>query len=216
MKTRLNIICILIFVAIIGSLVNLFGSLGGSLGDSAREGFEDALKADETNSRRSVTLFVKSEGSILYPDSVYNKATEEYLPIRYSTIDAMVRNDQVNHASSAVAGIMALVVAIAMIVVVVYFIKLVYAINKSVIFEWKNVVKLRIIGISMLIAFAGVAIYGYLSYVRVIANIDLQHYIVEYPSFLNFFLLIAGLGLLLIAEIFAIGLRLKEEQELTI
>lgn len=98
----------------------------------------------------------------------------------------------------------------------IYFIRLIRNINRSQIFEWANVRNLKRLGIAFIVLFAVNAIFGFLNYHSILQQVKIQGYEIDWSSALQTSNLVIGLASLLVAEIFAIGLRLKEEQELTI
>jgi hypothetical protein len=107
-----------------------------------------------------------------------------------------------------------LLLPILIIIACVQFYKLIVSVAGSKIFEWSNVKRLRYIGGVLIALFLFEFITGMIFLLRVGEYISLPGYHLD--SEINAVLLISGLFLLLIAEIFAKGLRLKEEQELTI
>jgi hypothetical protein len=100
------------------------------------------------------------------------------------------------------------------IIACVQFWKLIVSVARSRIFVWSNVKRLRYIGGVLIALFLFEFITGMIFLLRVGEYISLPGYHLD--SEINAVLLISGLFFLLIAEIFAKGLRLKEEQELTI
>ena len=164
----------------------------------------------------SVFLTMRPDGIGQYPDSLYNNASGKYMPAQYRQVVVKVKDHAYTGWHIALYTIMALFALISIVVMAVCFLKLVYAINKSRIFDWKNVLKLRMIGIAMLVFFVSDAIISYMVYYMNVAQIDIKGYIVQSTGMSDFSLLLPALIILLIAEIFAMGLRLKEEQDLTI
>lgn len=117
---------------------------------------------------------------------------------------------------SVLQGFISFIVLVGFIYVVVYFGKLMIHINRNIVFDWINVKHLRRIGWSMV----GMCI---LSYVSIwISNHQFAQAIELAGSEFNTLMafsdstLILGFIALLAAEIFALGLRLKEENDLTI
>ena len=88
-------------------------------------------------------------------------------------------------------------------------------INKSQIFEWKNVRRLRWLGSLLIISFLFYLIPQVVNYWGLKEVFALDKYIIA-PLALQVTDLLLGLGCLIVAETFAIGLKMKEEQELTI
>ncbi|MDL2212786.1 DUF2975 domain-containing protein [Bacteroides sp. OttesenSCG-928-J23] len=217
MRKRLNILCILIFVAIASSIVSYFHYESYDFVSGFQEGQK---KANDlyTSDIQDENIFLTMEPTTLnhYPDSIYNEATGRYLPMQYREIVVKLEKATIKGWALAVSVFLALVVLASSIVQIVTFLRLIYVINKQVIFEWSNVVKLRIIGVAMLVAFAAYALFSFLVFNMSMDEINIPGYILKNKDVWNFTLLISGLCVLLMGEIFAMGLRLREEQDLTI
>ena len=99
---------------------------------------------------------------------------------------------------------------------IVQFYKLINAINHEVIFDWMNVRRLNRIGRNLLISFMLSQAYMITNYWEATRLFELEGY--EHNFWCDFqpMTLIMGLIALLVGRIFAIGLQMKEEQELTI
>lgn len=227
MKTKMNIICILIFVSIIASFVEFYINSGGEAWADIRRGAQDGwnspeyegshIPADTELYRKSSYLNIRPKDYSVFSDSVFNEATGKWMPAQYR--GTLIVENEVEHEfglEKAFIGLSSFIIFIAAIILFIAFIRLILKINKSIIFHWTNVHKLRWIGVCMLVMFASFGLAGWLNYTIDRANIDLPDYVISSEGIWNFSLLISGLGVLLIAEIFAIGLRLQEEQELTI
>ena len=99
---------------------------------------------------------------------------------------------------------------------IIQFYKLINAINHEVIFDWMNVRRLNRIGRNLLISFILTQAYMITNYWEATRLFELEGY--EHNFWCDFqpMTLIMGLIALLVGRIFAIGLQMKEEQELTI
>ena len=99
---------------------------------------------------------------------------------------------------------------------IIQFYKLINAINHEVIFDWMNVRRLNRIGRNLLISFVMTQTYMLMNYWTATRLFELEGY--EHNLWCDFqsMTLIMGLIALLVGRIFAIGLQMKEEQELTI
>lgn len=106
---------------------------------------------------------------------------------------------------------MVLLLVPAVIAVIVLFLRLIGAIQSALLFTKTNVLRLRWIGGCLLLIAVIYTIGNYmeLAFVRSVVEISGEG-MIEFPALIN--ALIAFLA----AEVFAIGLRLKEEQEFTI
>lgn len=227
MKTKMNIICILIFVSIVGSFVDFYINSGGETWADVRKGAEDGMNtpihdsgnvpADTKSYRKLAYVNVHPKDYSAFPDSVFNEATGQWMPAQYR--GRIVVEQQVEHNlgfEMIIIGLSSIITIIAAIILFITFIRLILRINKSIIFHWTNVHKLRWIGGCMLVIFASFGLSDWMNYIINSTNVNLTNYVVSSEGIWDFTMLISGLGVLLIAEIFAIGLRLQEEQELTI
>ena len=95
------------------------------------------------------------------------------------------------------------------------FIQLIVAINKSDIFNWKNVRRLRWLGVALLLNFISEAVPALMNDYELSSVFSLSGYSME-TSIDSVMLVILGLVSLIVGEVFAIGLKMKEEQDLTI
>jgi len=101
------------------------------------------------------------------------------------------------------------------IMAVYNFLRIIFAVNKSVIFEWINVRRLRRMGIGFISIFVFNTIMILVHKHTVLQLIEIENYkIINSP--LEGSILMFGVVSFLVAEIFAVGLKLREEQELTI
>jgi len=220
MKTRLNIICILIFITIAASIGNFF------IGDFAKgfkEGWNEAeaeleaVKKENIEEHIPLFLFYRaSQKEYVHKDSLYDKHSQTYLTAEYSDVTVKVRDVPNKMLRNLLTVLFSLIILIAAIVELIYFVRLINAINHNIIFDWRNVVKLRIIGIAMLIVFFTAAAFTYYSINAAGINVEIEGYERVTKGIWKFSILLPALGILLAAEIFSIGLKLKEEQELTI
>ncbi|UVV57047.1 DUF2975 domain-containing protein [Bacteroides fragilis] len=108
-----------------------------------------------------------------------------------------------------------LLAVFAIIASTVLFIQLIVAINKSDIFNWKNVRRLRWLGVALLLNFISEAVPAPMNDYELSSVFSLSGYSME-TSIDSVMLVILGLVSLIVGEVFAIGLKMKEEQDLTI
>jgi hypothetical protein len=216
MKKKLNLLCILVFVVLIGSIVLNFTT-----------GFMVGLDSvDETsNVEKPLSPNVRLTSMSLYPenptvptDTVVNTLTGEKTPILYTQIVAFTKSDKDSGVVSPTILIFSLLTTIFAICAFVAFFRLVLRINKSNIFDWKNVRILRRLGIYLCILFVGKAVTLYSSLIEASNTIAIEGYGINWSEGQSSLALQLLLGLLCLisAEIFAIGLRMKEDQDLTI
>lgn len=178
----------------------------------------DVYTQDTIPSGGTARLLVDLTGNAhdVFTDSVYNAKTDEWMPSKMSSVVVKVDKSDIPWWREVILMFGAMVLSIAGMLQLLFFFRLVAAINKSIIFEWDNVIKLRVIGWSMLAFFLGYAICAYADYAAITYVADIPNYKITTEDMFDFYQLILGLGVLVIAEVFAIGIRLREEQELTI
>jgi hypothetical protein len=215
MKKKLNLLCILVFVVLVGSIVLNFTA-----------GFMAGFDSVEETSKAGKPLpyNVRLTAMALYPknptvptDTVVNSLTGEKTPILYSQIMAFTKSDKSGMVSPTLI-VSTLLTSIFAICAFVAFFRLVLRINKSNIFDWKNVRILRRLGIYLCILFVCKAVTLYSSLIEASHTIAIEGYGINWSEGQSSLALQLLLGLLCLisAEIFAIGLRMKEEQDLTI
>jgi len=153
--------------------------------------------------------------AMLQPDSIWNEKESKFIPILYTQALARV-SEQQNIPFQFISTSLHLIGVIAVIIALVFFIRLIMSINKSQIFDWQNVKRLRIMGYTLLVSYLCTLIPAVMTVYTANGAVKLEKYIFS-PSFLvNLPDLFLVLGCLIVAEIFSIGLKMKEEQELTI
>ena len=99
---------------------------------------------------------------------------------------------------------------------IVLFIRWVVAVNRSDIFTWHNVRRLRRMGVLLLASCALTWLLEYLTVHALRQVFALPGYELTLAGSVSLSVLLLGLCSLIVAEVFAIGLRMKEEQDLTI
>lgn len=219
MKTKLNLICFLLFCALGVSLsLNIIGGLEGT-----NEAWQIIRKENTEQNKKDKTYVVDLYTVIRlaptipgsYPDSIYNDRAEKWIPVQYNEI--ITRVDKEFTKSELILVLLLLLTSLAaMIMGFVEFVKLIRNINRSEIFEWSNVRHLKRLGFAFLVVFAINLLFSYLNYSSILEQVNVRGYKIDWSSAVQTYNLVIGLASLLVAEIFAIGLRLKEEQDLTI
>ena len=209
MKRRLNILSILVFIVLGLSLYTTgyqFGT-GMKAGMSLAKEQHKESKACDRPMLAGDFRFVDVVPTIamIQPDTIINAQNNEKVPVMYTQM-AVRTGKEVNYSYlNALLTISALII----------FVMLILSINKSQIFEWKNVRRLRWLGSLLIMSFVFYLIPQVVNYWGLKEVFALEHYIIA-PLALQTTDLLLGLGCLIVAETFAIGLKMKEEQELTI
>lgn len=220
MKTKLNILCTLIFVAIIVSFVNYcynnYREMTWSFMRGVEQGYESTQVTKKTDPKEYRYLDIEPLNISRFTDSIYNDKTQQWVPMQYKKIVIEENVTTLGGWEMFGCGLMVVFISVSFLCQMFAFVFLMISLNNNVIFDWKNVFKLRFIGYAMLVSFVANAIFTYIHYTDVLTHVSIPGYMLKNFDMWNFSLLLPGLGVLLIAEIFAVGLRLKEEQDLTV
>ena len=216
MKTKLNILCVIIISLEIIQFISAFATVPDSISKYANTSIV-RLSPNEISDENCVIVKDRWGKDVkIWPTEVRVKESQR------------VRQPRIFRGpSSQFSGILKCILIWAMdiclfyliIVSFVKFIKVIINVNKGIIFNWKNVKLLNYVAVCMLI----------LSIYSIAANLIIDYHQSELLSLANYSvghsnLYYAGSGtgllsaclLLLIAEIFALGLKQKEELDLTI
>lgn len=215
MKTKLNIYCLFIFVIIAIDLMlsaNLF-AIGFTSGSNTVEYTQNSHKK-EFEKYHVVSLLpteLTDRNAITITDKTTNKTYKAW-PTQLSIPATEGRGGQ----GTLMTSIMTLISLTFGIIAIVAFIRFVLNINRSKIFTRKNTKCLKRIGWCMLIVgIVNTIIYSADEY-NAMQTFNLTGYTSEYSSAAYTGTILFGLFSLVIAEAFAIGVKMKEEQELII
>ncbi len=224
MKRRLNVLCVLVILVLCYPILQT----GYYFGVGVIAGVSEAAKATEVDPAdwgkgvaniKVVSLEPKNgwnDLSLLLRDSVYNEKSGEYIPVAYDSLVIGLQDDTRNMTANGITTLLTLTYMGLLIWALVLFIRLVTAINKSDIFNWKNVRRLRLLGFALLVSFLCDALRNYLTINGLSDVVSLSGYAISYSQVVDTVNCLLGICALIVAEVFAIGLRMKEEQELTI
>lgn len=226
MKRRLNIFCVLVLLVLGYSVVETayYMGIGMKAGMEASQeimesGDKEAMESfRELGGMEYIGLIPRSlnKGVMkLLSDSIYNEKSGEYVPVMYSSMAVSVRTNR-SWASSVASGMLGLLTFVAIIWAIVLFFKLIVAVNRSHIFNWQNVRRLRRMGLLLIAGFGCSFLSSYLSLCNLREALVLQNYDLSISDLVSTTILVIGLTALIVAEVFAIGLKLQEEQDLTI
>lgn len=222
MKTRLNIFSLLIVsIFILATAYEVYTGM-----TDFRQGFKEGYsKGNEWGTERPsaaeqlgmpyyLKLSLNTTGDMPV-DSVYNKVTQKYHPAEYTAIKFYPQEDtsfliEINNI------FMSLLIMIVFPVLIVCFWKVITSVKKAIIFERNNIRRLRIIGscFALLAVFTGIP--QLLMEIEATRAIAIEGYSIIRGEWFMSSLWIYSLISFIVAETFAIGLRLKEEQDLTI
>ena len=215
MKKRLNILCLLVFVAVaIGFIPVVYGlGLGFSAGLTSGES-GDVSTLEQMVSAEAVNLMPVGAGELsagtirnelsgdtvaIWPERIYVGGTIGY-PAWFEWAYGACR----------------LLAAMSLLVIVVLFLKLIVRVNRGRVFEWSNVRLLRWLGGIELVASIVTTVFQIYGASLASGQFAVKGFAPDYFSYISVMELTIGLVALIVAEIFAVGLKMKEEQELTI
>jgi hypothetical protein len=159
------------------------------------------------------------EGFTSFPDKITNLRSNQDISIMHSTFKASIpkskMNTDQNFPYNFFSGLCAFFMLIICIVIPVQFYLVIGSITDEVIFEKTIIKRIRTIGISLIFFYFLYSLYNYLNYKKNSQLFEFSDYTLKMDSSDAIWLLM-GFVALLIAEIISRGLKLKEEQELTI
>ena len=158
---------------------------------------------------------ITEKAGTLMCDSVYNVKSGEFVPVAHGLLMVGMKTPK-SLGVRVLAGVLTWVSLVAIIWALVLFVRIIVAINRSDIFNWLNVRRLRRLGLLLIIDFGCTCLSAYLTLCSLRQVFGLEHYELELPDTVSSTTLMLGLVTLIVAEVFAIGLKMKEEQDLTI
>ena len=195
MKRRLNILCLVVMLVLSYSVLEqgYYIFLGAKMG--AQTGLELGKKGSDI--------------------AAYNEKSRSYVPAAYSSL--MVSVDSHDSVGKVVAKYLLIYLHLGFSLwAVVLFIRLIISINKSDIFNWRNVRRLRRLGMALVVSFCCTFASSYLDFIGIDTVFSLHGYELSLSELVSTTTLVLGLCSLIVGEVFAIGLKMKEEQDLTI
>lgn len=207
MKRRLNILCLVVMLVLSYSVLEqgYYIFLGAKMG--AQTGLELGKKGSDIAAYKELFDFFR--------DSVYNEKSRSYVPAAYSSL--MVSVDSHDSVGKVVAKYLLIYLHLGFSLwAVVLFIRLIISINKSDIFNWRNVRRLRRLGMALVVSFCCTFASSYLDFIGIDTVFSLHGYELSLSELVSTTTLVLGLCSLIVGEVFAIGLKMKEEQDLTI
>lgn len=212
MKRRLNILCLLVVLVLSYSLLEaayyvIIGFNTGVEMSQTPEGIK------QVTGMKAVSL-APSDFTPLQ-DSVYNAKTGLYVPAMYGQLVVSVPVKE-NFRSMLVSSSIQMLSIVASIVAVIMFIKLIVFINRSLIFDWRNVRRLRWLGVMLILHYLCTLIPFLMAGWELEEVFALRGYTFHQSDLASILTLVLGIVSLIVAEVFAIGLKMKEEQDLTI
>ena len=206
MKKRLNLLCACVLIGLLLSTSTVISLMVQAVSAGFKAGYESVEKGKELNIPSD--LFAET-GSVT---NLKNSSQASIKPI-ISLIEAPTTGSSLSRTAN---GITTLISVLASIFCLIQFFYLIRNINRGDIFSWKNVKFLRKLGVSLILlficSFTTIMIGNY----EAAQVLELKG--CEYSNIFAFSepTFILGFIALLVAEVFAVGLKMKEEQDLTI
>ncbi|MDN0078182.1 DUF2975 domain-containing protein [Bacteroides gallinaceum] len=216
MKKRLNLICLGIVLAVLVSMSFLFSTFyyGFKAGiDAYKQGAAGVEKLDVTYKMIGTmpTDVITNETATAINEK--DGSTVSILPF-ISMIG--IPNEKADATDSIFLSLLDWMVIICCIYAIVQFVKMIRNIHRNIIFDWANVKRLRRLGFSLILCFCCSLVTFAINNHLVSQVISLKDCDFSIAFQFSDPTLLIGFTSLLFAEIFAIGLRLKEENDLTI
>lgn len=219
MKRRLNVICALVVLMFVVELC--YDIIDAS--KSFAEGYKEGMQHSETGSTKGVADVSFPYDSYLVEfsshksgskESILNAKTKKTVP--FEPISGSISILNTNPLYSFFATIFRLVLIVFYVIAVVLFFKFIRNINKNVIFDLMNVCILRWMGVCFVCVFFSNILSSLIDYYGLnqcfsSMNLDLHPY-----HLLATTEILLGLTAFIVAEIFSIGIKMREEQEFTV
>jgi len=213
MKRKLNFFTVLIIVAI-GIILN-YSDVVSAFKEGFMEGYNSAQTERKGEQVESYWLNLKPIVPWTKPTTIVNVLSGESLKARVKSIVVEMPAMKSNVWSKLWNIIIATLLLTGLFLCIINFLTIIVAVNKSVIFEWINVKRLRRIGMGFLILFVMDIALFFTNHYQALKTIELADYKILNPS-IDGYLLFLSMIAFLIAEVIAVGLRLKEDSDLTI
>ncbi|OUO57852.1 DUF2975 domain-containing protein [Bacteroides sp. An279] len=216
MKKRLNLICLGIVLAVLVSMSFLFSTF--------YYGFKAGIDAYEQGAAGVEKLDVTYKMIGTMPTDVITNETATAINEKDgSTVSILpfismigVPNEKADATDSIFLSLLDWMVIICCIYAIVQFVKMIRNIHRNIIFDWANVKRLRRLGFSLILCFCCSLVTFAINNHLVSQVISLKDCDFSIAFQFSDPTLLIGFTSLLFAEIFAIGLKLKEENDLTI
>lgn len=219
MKKTINTLCITIICVIAASVIMPTYQLGYYFGAGFQAGWnaesQESLLKD--NTPLSLAFIPDFDKLANVPDTIIDNKSGDILPIALTQGALYVPDNKIPQWYTIIAIICELGLICTAITLLVKFIRLIININKDKIFEHTNVKLLRHIGLMLLIITLIQLTLGVTGEI-VVETLPYQFTGYTYGSYwqLPWSNLLLGLVSLLMAQIWHRGIKMREEQELTI
>lgn len=220
MKRKFNLYCVLMLIAIVGGLtLDLVTGMDMAV-DAFMDGWNSVPNCDEQQSDQPTMISYAALRAVdngHYGYAIPNRKTNRMEPMQLTGIKfKTAQKDPLNSWTNLSIGVCSWIFVIAIVMFWFHFIKLILAVNRGMAFDRPVERRLRFIGWLLIVMYAAEWGMELLFYRANGGMIDVPGYEVVMDDHPSLMLLLTGIGMLLVSQIFAIGRRMKEEQELTI
>ena len=214
MKKILNIICGLIFITLVFSFYQTMTESAASFKDGMNDAHDGKFF---TESYYGTPVSLTPYTNTTVPDSIYNTKTKSYTPAYISKIGLVIDgNIKESSISKWIVYWFQGFEEILLFLAFLYFIRFIVKVNQNEIYSYRNIRRLRIIGGLLVVGFIFSSIAAFCLILTINDGFAMENYQILYSGKFNITPLLLGLISLLAAQVFALGLRMQEEQELTI
>ena len=220
MKTKFNILCGLMVLAIIGAMTTIGGAIGKEDVDDFKDGYEQGWESAREADEASEGYTYKWQYLDVIPveahdtETFYNARTGEGYETHVGSKHITVKVDSPSKAADTCATIGLILTEFALILFWATFIRFMFFINKGV-FNDGQINRMKLMG------WYAIAVYpakwlGVGIPAMIFRNaVSFEGYeIVQYMPQMTW--LIVGFGLLMFSLIMKMGMEMKQEQDLTI
>lgn len=215
MKKKLKLFCVLIFAVIACDIFSMSNAFITGFTSGMRHGEERRDVTQIDPSRYCYISLLPAEMSPRTAQTITDKATNKSQQA-WPTQLIVPLNGKINTLAAIFKVVYTLAFGAMAVTALVAFIFFVRNVNRNEIFIHKNIKLLRLTGWCLVAAGAIVTADGCYDAYQAQQVFSLSEYVVDYKSAADFTSILFGLFSLVIAEAFAIGLKMREEQELTI
>lgn len=216
MKTKLNLLCICVLIGVFLSTSTAISIVVQSGIAGYKAGIESVKRGEDLKVPNYKMICTLPSNLLAKPGSVTNLKDSSQVAIMPIVSLVEVPKESNSAMLGALNSILCLLAAIIGLFSVIQFYKLIRNINRGDIFSWKNVKFLRKLGWALIVMFIcsfGIILLGNYEAAQVVTLNGCKYsntFAFSEPTF------ILGAIALLVAEVFAVGLKMKEEQDLTI
>ena len=217
MKTKLNIICVLIFVVILADLMS--GFFDFKIGENAanhemgmNESDADNLVLDADMVRLIPTA--EKRTAIQVKNEVSGKEVNAWPTEMYVEPETYVsyKKSGVRYVVETLATILAIIGFVGALLAFIFFI---VRVNRGQIFDKRNITLLRWVGIGLLTFGVIAVVWDMIAQMEAAAAFRLEGYRVDWLG-VSYTPLLLGLIAFVAAQVFAMAAKMKEDQDLTI